>query len=85
MNPVLPGILNSPGVYLVILAWSLLWKGLALWRAAQDKQRNWFMALLIVNSVGILEIIFLFNFSKNKLTIKEMKSWTTLLSKPKTH
>lgn len=75
MNPTIPGIFNSPGGYLVILVWSIFWKGLALWKSSQDKQRNWFIALLIVNTIGILEIVFLFKFAKNKLTIKEMKSW----------
>lgn len=64
-------LLNSPIIYL-ILAWTLLWKGLALWKAARNSQRNWFIALLILNTLAILEIIYIFYFSKkqsNKLTI----------------
>lgn len=44
--------------------WSLVWKGMALWRAAKLNHRKWFMALLVVNTVGILEILYLFVFSK---------------------
>ena len=47
------------GWILLISLWSLVWKGLALWRAAQLKQKGWFVALLIINTVGILEIIYL--------------------------
>lgn len=42
--------------------WSLFWKGLALWRAAQNKQKGWFIALLVINTAGILEIVYLLFF-----------------------
>ena len=47
---------------LVLLAvlWSLLWKGLALWRAAKRGDMWWFLAFLVLNTLGILEIIYLF-------------------------
>jgi len=71
-----PQIWNTVALYLIIF-WSLFWKGLALWRAAQLKQRNWFIVILVLNSItlGILEIIYLFRFSKKRLTFEEMKSW----------
>lgn len=47
------------GWILLVSLWSLVWKGLALWRAAQLKQKGWFIALLIINTAGILEIIYL--------------------------
>jgi len=53
---------------LLILAWSLVWKGLALWRAAQKGEKVWFVALLVINTVGILEILYLYVFSKGKLS-----------------
>lgn len=43
----------------VLIAWDLVWKGLALWRAAQNKQKVWFVLIIIINSVGILPIIYL--------------------------
>lgn len=56
---------------LLILAWSLFWKGMALWRASKDNQKYWFIALLIVNTVGILEIIYLLQFAKDKRFLKK--------------
>ena len=53
----------------LVTIWSLIWKGLALWRAAQNKQKGWYVALLVLNTAGILEIIYLLFFSnpdKNK-------------------
>jgi hypothetical protein len=65
---------NQVVVYFVIF-WSLMWKGLALWRSARLQQRNWFIVLLILNTLGLLEIIYLFRFAKHRLTIAEMTSW----------
>lgn len=45
--------------FLVVAAWVLVWKGLALWHAARNGQKIWFLVLLILNTLGILEIIYL--------------------------
>lgn len=57
---------NTPAIafvlalgFIIMSIWSLVWKGLALWRASQLKQPGWFVILLIINSLGILEIIYL--------------------------
>jgi len=51
---------------IIALVWSLVWKGLALWRAARRTDKWWFIVLLVVNTVGILEILYLFVFSKKE-------------------
>lgn len=51
---------------LIILAWTLPWKGAALWRAARRRETAWFVALLVVNSLAVLEILYLFIFSARK-------------------
>jgi Family of unknown function (DUF5652) len=52
--------------WLIVLAWTLVWKGLALYRAARREDKVWFVALLIINTVGILEILYLYVFGKDK-------------------
>ena len=55
--------LQNPLVVVLLVAialWSLVWKGLALWRADERKSKPWFIVLLILNTAGILEIIYLF-------------------------
>lgn len=47
---------------LAIVLWTLVLKGFALWHAARGSQKWWFIALLVVNTVGILEIIYLIWF-----------------------
>ncbi len=59
----------------VLSLWALVWKGLALWRASKQAQRNWFIVLLVLNTVGILDLIYLFRFSKKRMTIKEVTDW----------
>jgi len=53
---------------LIILAaiWTLPWKGVALWRAARNDSKIWFIALLSINTLAILEILYIFVFSKKK-------------------
>jgi len=51
-------------VLLILVLWSIFWKGWALWKAARGGQKYWYIALLLVNSLGILEIIFLIFFQK---------------------
>jgi hypothetical protein len=44
--------------------WTYPWKGVALWRAAKNHQMGWFIAILVINTMAILEITYLFYFSK---------------------
>lgn len=44
---------------LMLLFWSTTWKGLALWKTSRRHQIGWFVALLIVNTAGLLEIFYL--------------------------
>ena len=50
--------------------WVMVWKGLALWRAAERRERNWFIILLVLNTLGLLEIIYLFFITKPAETEK---------------
>lgn len=54
-------------VVAVAVAWTLPWKGVALWRAARAGSLKWFIALLVINTLGILEILYIFVFSKKKV------------------
>lgn len=47
------------GLFMLIAAVELILKGFALWRAAKMGKRNWFIAILILNTAGILPLIFI--------------------------
>jgi hypothetical protein len=64
-----------PALLFVLFLWSLVWKGLALWKASKNEQRNWFVVMLVVNTIGILEIVYLFFFAKKKMKLSELKFW----------
>lgn len=50
----------------IAIIWTLSWKGAALWKAARNGSKGWFVVLLVINTLGILEIIYIFAFSKTK-------------------
>ena len=65
-----PGMMAGLGAFAVVMViagiWSLFWKGMGLWHAAKNGQVLWFIALLLINTVGILEIVYLVWFRKDK-------------------
>lgn len=64
----LPLVANQQFLYLlfILLLWELFWKGIALWKAARESQKYWFIAMLILNTAGILPIIYIFIFKKGR-------------------
>ena len=63
----------KPEILFLILAWTLPWKGVALWKSARNNQLNWFVVLLVFNTLAILEIIYIFYFS-NKIINKNLNN-----------
>jgi hypothetical protein len=61
----------APWILVVLIIWSLVWKGWALWKAARLSSKWWFIILLIVNTLGILEIIYIFLVAKKQPTETE--------------
>lgn len=49
-----------------LVLWSLFWKAVALWHAAKRSNKIWFVVLFLVNTVGILDIIYLILAGKLK-------------------
>ena len=48
----------------IIVIWSLVWMGVAMWKAARKNHLIWFIIFLLVHTLGILEILYIFVFSK---------------------
>ena len=51
---------------LLLIVWTMLWKGIALWKAGRNNQVVWYFFLFIFNTAGILEIIYLLFFQKKR-------------------
>lgn len=50
----------------LLMVWSLIWKGFALYRAGSNRSPGWFVVLMFVNTLGILEILYLSIFSRRR-------------------
>ncbi|MEK6923245.1 MAG: DUF5652 family protein [Nanoarchaeota archaeon] len=46
-------------VIVITIVWDLFWKAWGLWISSQRKEKIWFVLILIINSAGILPIIYL--------------------------
>ena len=61
---------SSAGIFIsiiiIVALWNIVWKGMALWKAAKNNSKSWFIFLLIINTLGILEILYIYYFSKKK-------------------
>ena len=65
----------SVWMFVVLIVWSYTWKLLALWKSARKNSVLWFIVFALVNTMGILEILYLFVFSKMKVNnFKRKKS-----------
>lgn len=53
------GGIHFGGWIVLVLLWSIVWKGLALWHAARRGEKWWFGVLLILNTMGIVEMLYL--------------------------
>ena len=53
-------------ILVLIVLWTLFWKGYAVWTAVKNNHRGWFVAVLVLNTFGILEIVYLFCIAKKK-------------------
>lgn len=57
---------NSIWFLIITIFWVLPWKGLSLWIAAQRRHKLWFIILLVLNTFGIIEIIYIFLVAKKR-------------------
>jgi len=50
----------NPFFLALAIIWSMVWKGFALWKSAGLRQKYWFIAILLINTLGLLEIFYLY-------------------------
>jgi hypothetical protein len=53
-------------IIVLVALWTIPWKGVSLWKAARNNDKTWFVILLILNTLAILEIFYIFIFSKRR-------------------
>ena len=57
---------------IIISIWSLIWKGMALWKCGQNNQLAWFVIILIFNTAGILPIVYLLFFQPKAVKARKV-------------
>lgn len=60
----LENILSNQYAVLALFIWEITWKGIGCWKAARKNDKFWYIALLVINSLGILPMLYIFIFSK---------------------
>ena len=53
-------------VLVPIILWEMVWKGIACYRAGRHRQKWWFFWMFILNTLGILQILYLLFFQKKE-------------------
>jgi hypothetical protein len=59
-------LLLNPYIIALVLAWVLPWKGVALWKAARLHHTKWFIVILVLNTMAILDIIYIFYIARKE-------------------
>lgn len=59
-------LLKNQWLFWILIFWSIFWKGIALWKAARNNHKWWFAAILMINTLGILEILYIVVLERKK-------------------
>lgn len=57
---------------LIVALWAAVWKLIALWKCGRNNQLAWFVVMAVLNTAGILPIIYILFFQK-KTAVKKAK------------
>lgn len=53
-------------ILIPLILWTIPWKGWALWRAARLNDKKWFIVLLVIQTLAVLDILYIFVLSKKR-------------------
>jgi methionyl-tRNA synthetase len=73
-----PEFLEGPlGLTIIVVAgvWSLVWKAVALYKAGKLRHKGWFTALFFINTLGVLEILYVAHFSKTERSMAKRNNY----------
>lgn len=72
-NPEILNLNYSPIVFLIIflVIWDFTWKALAMWKSARNNDLVWFVCIALINTLGILPIVYI--LLDRKKGLKESK------------
>jgi hypothetical protein len=56
-------------VIIILSIWDAVWKLIAMWKAGRNNHLAWFICIFIINTIGILPIIYIL-LHKDKSTVQ---------------
>lgn len=62
---------SHPVLFGSLVLWSLIWKGFGLWKSARLSHKGWFVAIFLINTVGLLEMGYLYFVARNYNVLTE--------------
>lgn len=62
--------MSNRGLIIGVVAWSLTWKGVSLWHAARNNSKPWFITLLVSNTLGVLDAVYVFGISARRKRVE---------------
>jgi len=60
-------------LFVVLIIWEAVWKGIGMWRAGRNNHIVWFICIMIFNTVGILPIVYLLWFQNKSTKVKKRR------------
>ena len=49
---------------IILILWDAVWKIIAMWKSARNNHLIWFLCITIINTIGILPIIYILTHRK---------------------
>ena len=46
-------------IIIILIIWETVWKLIALWKAGRNNHLAWFICIALVNTIGILPIVYI--------------------------
>jgi len=53
-------------IVIILAIWEIVWKSIAMWKAARLGDKAWFICIVIFNTAGILPIIYILAVARKK-------------------
>ena len=46
-------------IIIILIIWETVWKLIALWKAGRNNHLAWFICIALINTIGILPIVYI--------------------------
>lgn len=58
-------------VIIILALWEAVWKVIAMWKSARNNHLAWFICIALINTAGILPIVYIFTHRKKRPSEQE--------------